>query len=450
MSKVKKMRLTTAGATGVAAFCIASAAHAQEPPPVTTIPDVGNFSLPEIPARDGPVVLPTPTPTPVLPTSRPIGTPSPAGPLNTGPLPPVVTPRPTVTPTPTSQGRPAQTRRSETVPARAGPAETRPADARAPAAAPAARASVAPSLAPSAIATPAPVTGATSPAPAVPPDFAPPAATTDMDALAVPAPESAGPAVPASLIERWGWPWLALIGLIAVAGAALILWRRRARRQVALPAPSKEVAQPSYEPTANAPVPSQSRSEVGREPQARAPASSSGSVGAPPRFLDRTEMVPPARLELGELTVRRAGLNMITATADVTVEVRNPSDVPARGVTLDVRLTSAQPDQDAAITAMFAGPVPRPAALPFDLAPGESRKIRTLVTMGRDEITVLEAGGRPMFVPVVAVRALHSGGQTVSVHALGIERPGQAKLGPFWLDQPRMFDTVGVRPHTGR
>ena len=77
--------------------------------------------------------------------------------------------------------------------------------------------------------------------------------------------------------------------------------------------------------------------------------------------------------------------------------------------------------------------------------------MRTLATMPRDAITVLMAGGRPMFVPMIAIRAVHAGGQTTSVHAIGIERPGQAKLGPFWLDQPsRMFDTIGVRPHTGR
>ena len=130
--------------------------------------------------------------------------------------------------------------------------------------------------------------------------------------------------------------------------------------------------------------------------------------------------------------------------------VRNTADVVARGVLVDVRLTSAQPGQDAAIAALFAAPG-RPAAPPFDLAPGETKRVRALATVPRDSLTVLQAGGRPMFVPVVAIRAVHAGGQTTSVHALGIERPGQAKLGPIWLDQPsRMFDTVGVRPHNGQ
>ena len=56
-----------------------------------------------------------------------------------------------------------------------------------------------------------------------------------------------------------------------------------------------------------------------------------------------------------------------------------------------------------------------------------------------------------MFVPVVAIRAVHEGVQAMSVHAIGIEREGQAKLGPFWLDQPiRTYDAIGVRPHNAR
>lgn len=193
------------------------------------------------------------------------------------------------------------------------------------------------------------------------------------------------------------------------------------------------------------------------EPEAEVPpvaAPVSAPVAVPvspaaPRFLE--PVVPVAEIHIDEPMVRRAGLNMVTATADVVVALRNVSGVPARGVTLDIRLTSAQPGQDAAVSALFAQPSGRPAMPPFDMAPGEVREIRMLATMPRDAITVLQAGGRPMFVPVIAIRAAHPGGETISVHALGIERPGQAKLGPFWLDQPsRMFDTIGVRSHNGR
>jgi LPXTG-motif cell wall-anchored protein len=237
--------------------------------------------------------------------------------------------------------------------------------------------------------------------------------------------------------RRPPWLWPLLIGLIVLAGAGLFVWRRRRGDTPIEPFVPHETIAPEL-PPADAVTPTAAVTPV-------------MAAAAAPRFLDQAAAEPAARIDLDEPAVSRAGVNMVTATADVTVVVRNPSDVPARGIALDIRLTSAQPGQDAAIAAMFAAPVVRPATPPFDLAPGETKRVRALATMPRDSITVLQAGGRPMFVPVVAIRAVHAGGQTVSVHALGIERPGQAKLGPFWLDQPmRMFDTIGVRPHTGR
>ena len=236
-----------------------------------------------------------------------------------------------------------------------------------------------------------------------------------------------------TIAARPAWLWPLLAAFVVLVLAAAFVWRRR------------RGAMPEDLPVVPDTV------ETTPEPEAAPVEAPASVVAAAPRFLDQAANAPLARIDLDEPSVSRAGLNMVTATADVTVTVRNASDVPARGIALDVRLTSAQPGQDEAIAAMFAGPVGRPATPPFDLAPGEMRRVRALATMPRDAITVLQAGGRPMFVPVVAIRAVHAGGQTTSVHALGIERPGQAKLGPFWLDQPsRMFDTIGVRPHSGR
>lgn len=236
---------------------------------------------------------------------------------------------------------------------------------------------------------------------------------------------------------RPAWLWPLIVGLLVLGGAAFVVARRRRTMVERLPAP--------------APMPASPEPEAEVAPVA-APVSAPVAVPvspAAPRFLE--PVVPVAEIHIDEPMVRRAGLNMVTATADVVVALRNVSGVPARGVTLDIRLTSAQPGQDAAVSALFAQPSGRPAMPPFDMAPGEVREIRMLATMPRDAITVLQAGGRPMFVPVIAIRAAHPGGETISVHALGIERPGQAKLGPFWLDQPsRMFDTIGVRSHNGR
>lgn len=149
---------------------------------------------------------------------------------------------------------------------------------------------------------------------------------------------------------------------------------------------------------------------------------------------------------------RRAGLNLVTATVDVDVVMRNTGDAPAENIRVDVRLMSAAPDQDAALGTLFADPIQRPASAPFTLAPGAERTMRSLVTLPRTAIHVLTAGERPMFVPVVAVNARYDSGdgagQTANAWAVGVERAGAAKLGPFWLDVPaRMHESIAVRPH---
>jgi hypothetical protein len=154
-----------------------------------------------------------------------------------------------------------------------------------------------------------------------------------------------------------------------------------------------------------------------------------------------------------ELRPRRAGLNMLTATADVDVLVRNRGSADAVNVRLDARLTSARADQDAELGQIFADTRGRTAASPFTLAHGSERVVRAVVTLPREAINVLTAAQRPMFVPVVTLNARYAlgsagEGQTAQAFALGIERAGAAKLAPFWLDAPsRMFEAVAARPH---
>ena len=178
----------------------------------------------------------------------------------------------------------------------------------------------------------------------------------------------------------------------------------------------------------------------------------SASVTTPPAPAAPAQ--PRAWIEL-ELRARRAGVNLVTATADVEVLVRNRGAVEARNIRLDARLTSARADQDAELGQIFAQAGGRLAATPFALAPGDERVVRALVTLPRDNINVLTAADRPMFVPVVTLSVRYvpgevaaGEGQTARAFALGIERAGAAKLGPFWLDGPaRMFETVTARPH---
>lgn len=376
-------------------------AQAQQAP--GTPPDLANFSLPA--GEPTPVATPTPLPPVVV---APAPRPTPAA---------TATPRPVVTATP----RPAAT------------PTPRPSPVATPTARPTPRPAATPEVVPSA--APTPVAAPLPPIATVPTEV-PPAPSPS----AQPLPQAEEPARPFWLIP-------ALLAGLVLAGIALFFRRRRRVEQEVgdgyEPLVDPVAAEPEETPPAPVPQP------VVPAPVPAAPASVAPAAPAP-RFLEPAPLVA-ARLDLDTPAVSRAGVNLVTATADVTVTVRNISDVPATGIALEVRLLSAQPGLDAVIATLFGGPVEKPATPLFDLAPGEAKRVRTLATMPRDAITVLQAGERPMFVPVVAVRAAHAGAQTSTVHALGIERPGQAKLGPFWLDQPpRMFDAIGVRPHTGR
>lgn len=352
------------------------------------------------PENLAPAPLKVPLP---LPTPAPSGTPVSEQPLVVVPIEPSSAP----------QAPPRARSTSREVPVAAPPRRER-------APRPTARATSAPREA-------VPRAVAPTPAPAPTPLTAPSAGPT---AMAMPV----APIVQSETGEsRRGWlvP-VALGGLIALI-AAFVIWRRRGGE-----AKEDEVAV-----TPVAPVPS----EPAVPPIAPTP------VPDAPQFLERPAPSERAWLDLAAPEVHRAGINLVTATADVALLVRNEGNAVARDVRLAIRLTSAQPGQDAVLDALFAEPVERPIVPPFDLAPGEERGVRGIATLPREAIVALTAAGRPMFVPVVALNLLYDAGagtpgQTTAAFAVGVERPDGGKLGPLWLDEPaRMHDAIGIRAH---
>lgn len=204
------------------------------------------------------------------------------------------------------------------------------------------------------------------------------------------------------------WPWVAgAAGLLTLAFAVTSLRRR-------------EPDEPWEEPAAAPPLPP--------EP--------------PPR---------PARLTLA-FRPTRAGLNLISATVDGEVTVRNEGDLPAGDVRADLALFSAREERSDELAAFFAAPVARPATPAFVLAPGEERRFRVVAALPHDAIQALDAGGRPMFVPLVGVTAHYRADaeerRVGRAFVLGVERLHSAKLAPMWLDTPpRQYDAVAARPH---
>lgn len=226
--------------------------------------------------------------------------------------------------------------------------------------------------------------------------------------VAVPTPPPVAPATQQSGWGGWLVPGAVVLVLVAVAGVLLARRRRRDQDPIEVPA----------------------------------------AVALAPEPVTETRR---AWLTLA-LRPRRAGLNLLTATFDAQLVVRNEGEAGAGDIRVDVRLTSARDGQEGELAALFADTGGRPAAAPFALAPGEERTLDVLATLPREAIHVLSAGGRPMFVPVAAVSVRYASGdvrgQTAEAFAIGVERDGAAKLMPFWLDGPgRMFDSIAARPH---
>lgn len=222
----------------------------------------------------------------------------------------------------------------------------------------------------------------------------------------------------------WLW-WLAGLALLAIAVVAIVLLRRRAD-----PAPKRIEAPRQPEPVV--PQPAARATEI--------------PVAAP---AETARDAPVIDLSLAPT---RAGLNLLSAVVEGDLTVTNTGDVPVERLRIAATLVSAHGGQDADLAAAIAQPVGRPLAPPFDLAPGESRRVRLVAALARDGIRAMSAGDRPIFVPIVALSSTFASGGTdyraARAFAVGIERVDSAKLAPIWLDvPPRMYDGVAARAH---
>lgn len=249
--------------------------------------------------------------------------------------------------------------------------------------------------------------------------------------------------------------WLvpgAIVVLLGLGGAYL-LWRRP-RRPIEAPRPP--VAAEGDTPPLPLPAPA-------RAPELQPVATEGPRFWAPahpvktPDPVSRADAAsgspPRPRIEM-EIVPKRAGLNLLSATAEIEIILRNVGDAPATELAVDVRLLNTSAAQDAQLGALFAAAMGKPVVPPFAIDAGSERSIRAVATIPRNAIEPLIAAERPMFVPMVAVdvrydRGDDSRGQTAAAYAIGIRRDNTDKLGPFWLDgPPRMFDLIAARPHS--
>lgn len=282
-----------------------------------------------------------------------------------------------------------------------------------------------------------------------------PQVTTVAPRSTAPAPSAAlkvEPATASATIEPQHhlllWPWL-LAGLAAAAAGAFVLLRNRSRPAFAggaeadffaapEPAPIPTTGRRSPQPE---PTPAGARPEPAAAPPPKASPPSGGIVSTGLRPWVEVGMRP---------------LRCIVDDAQVTIEFElelfNSGTAAARAVLVEAMAFNAGPTQDQEVGAFFAKPAgegDRIDAIP----PLQRISLRTQVIAPRENVQVLDAGGRQVFVPLIAFNALYGWnghtGQTSVGYLLGRETSGD-KMAPFRIDLgPRQFRNVGARPLPG-
>jgi hypothetical protein len=227
------------------------------------------------------------------------------------------------------------------------------------------------------------------------------------------------------------WPWLLAAMML---GGAFLYWRRTHPREAFAGGPRVD---PFVAPQPRAPAP---RAPPTAPPPAARPAPSPSPAG-----VVSTRLRPWIDLTFQPL---RCIVENERVTFEFELAMYNSGSAPARDVLIEASTFNASPTQDQELQDFFSNPVgegERIAAIP----PLKSFNLRTQVSMPRHQLRVLEAGGRHVFVPLIAFNAVYrwgtGQGQTSSAYLLGRDTKGE-KMAPFRLDLgARIFRGVGQR-----
>jgi hypothetical protein len=219
-----------------------------------------------------------------------------------------------------------------------------------------------------------------------------------------------------------------LAALALGAGGAFLFWRRNSREAYA--------GGPEID------------SFVAPEPKQRAPTPAASPELPPskPVGIVSTRLRPWIEIEFQPV---RCIVEQDRVAFEFELSLYNSGNAPAREVLIEAGTFNASPAQDKEIDGFFQQPVAkgeRIAALP----PLQRVNLRPTVVVDRSQVRVLEAGGRKVFVPLIAFTALYrwgqNAGQTSSAYLLGRDTKGQ-KMAPFRIDLgPRIFRGLKAAP----
>lgn len=230
------------------------------------------------------------------------------------------------------------------------------------------------------------------------------------------------------------WPWL-LVAASLGAGAAFLFFRRHSREVVAGGPPSN--AFPVLE-GATRPTPARPR------PAPPPP------VATPPVTPPQLAGIVATRIRPwleAEFEPHRCVVEDERVTFEFELDLVNSGSAPARDVQVAIEMFNASPTQDQEVAAFFANP---PTFTPVpEMPPFKRFELRPRVVVASDKLRILEAGGRRLFVPLVAINVLYrwgkGDGQTAAAFLLGRDTAAD-KLAPFRVDLgTRVYRTLGTR-----
>ena len=244
------------------------------------------------------------------------------------------------------------------------------------------------------------------------------------------------------------WPWI-LAALIAAGAGAFFLLRNRARPayaggpeldlftppEPAVPAqPGPRAIQPA--PASQAPQPA---------PASQAPAPAPKPAAKPAGAVVSTGLRPWVEVAMQPV---RCIVDDAKVTIEFDLELFNSGSAAAKAILVEALIFNAGPTQDQEIGAFFAQAADEGDRIET-IPPLQRISLRTQVSAPRDNIQLLDAGGRQFFVPLIAFNAIYrwSGhdGQTSVSYLLGRETNGE-KMSPFRTDLgPRQFRNLGAR-----
>ena len=254
------------------------------------------------------------------------------------------------------------------------------------------------------------------------------------------------------------WPWLAAL-IALIAGGAFIALSRRSRRhrygdpgRLAFAGLAPEVV-PDAKPLPPArPRPDPIPPRDHRAPPAPDP--------IPPRTVsppkpDHGGLIVSTRLK-PQLNVEFLPDRVMVTEQEVMLQfeivIANVGSAPAREVLVEGRLFTAHVAQDQEIATFFQNPVTEGDRMTA-IAPLGRISLKSVARLPLDQVHRFEAGGRKMFVPMIAFNILYrfgsADGQASASFLVGRGNDEDEKLAPFRIDLgPRIFRGLASRPHS--